>query len=302
MTLISLALLACVAVAPGPPSTRVFALAANENIHVTRYDGGSKTPVVIVPGLVGGAYAFRQVAPQLAERGHPVFIIDMLGAGGSSKPQRADYSLTAQSRRVETVLDSLGITNAIVVAQALGGSISYRLAIRRPDLVKSIVGIDAGASEQAATSGIRKAMKFATLIKFFGAKRILVGKVKDGLIDASADPAWVTPEIVKEYTAAYREDAGAMLKVLQTMSGTKEPELLVPTLPNLKMPVLLLVGTAENSLSAEKIEILRSGMPNFTLRRVEGAGQFIHEEKPDAVIQAVVEMDVVVATTGGRPF
>jgi pimeloyl-ACP methyl ester carboxylesterase len=188
------------------------------------------------------------------------------------------------------VLDSLGIRDAVVVAQALGGSISYRLAVHRPDLVKAIVGIDAGASEEAATSGVRKAMKFATVIRLFGAKRIMVGKVKDGLIEASADPAWVTPEIVKEYTGPYREDAGQMLKVMQTMANTKEPELLVPNLPNLKAPVLLLVGTSEKALSPEKIEVLRAGLPNFTLRRVEGAGQFVNEEKPDAVLEAILEV------------
>jgi pimeloyl-ACP methyl ester carboxylesterase len=288
MTLITIALLAVQTAAETVPTTRVFALGAGENINVTSYSG-SETPIVIVPGLLGGAFGFRKVAPSLAERGHPVIIIDILGAGASSKPARGDYSLTAQSRRVETILDSLGIKNSIVIAQALGGSIVYRTALHRPDLFKSIIGIDAGASEEAATSGIRKAMKYSTFIKLFGAKRILVGKVKDGLKDASADPAWVTPEVVDNYTAAYRDDAGNMLKVLQQMVATKEPEPLVPNLPNLTTPLVLLVGTAEKSLSPEKIEVLRNGVKNFTLQRVEGAGQFVNEEKPEVVIQAVTD-------------
>jgi 3-oxoadipate enol-lactonase len=275
---------------PAEPTTRVFMLGVNENIHVTSYVGGNASTVVIVPGLLGGAYGFRQIAPQLAANGHQVIIIDVLGAGSSSKPTRADYSLTTQSRRLETVLDSLGVRDAVLVAQALGGSITYRLAARRPDLVKTIVGIDAGASEEAATSGIRKAMKFSTVIKIFGAKRILVGKVKDGLIDASVDPAWVTKDVIDQYTAPYRQDAGQMLKVLQSMADSKEPEPLVPVLPSIKTPVLLLVGTGEKALAPEKIEVLRTGLPNFTLRRVEGAGQFINEEKPDAVLAAIAEV------------
>src|SRR5687767_13305654 len=114
MNLLTLSVLVLTAT-HGPPSTRLFTLAANENINVTRYEGGTNTPVVIVPGLLGGAYGFRQIAPRLVERGHPVFIVDILGAGGSSKPAKADYSLTAQSRRLETVLDSLGIRDAIIV-------------------------------------------------------------------------------------------------------------------------------------------------------------------------------------------
>jgi pimeloyl-ACP methyl ester carboxylesterase len=288
--MITIAAMLLALIGPAEPTTRVFMLGANEGINVTRYQGGSATPIVIVPGLLGGAFGFRHIAPLLAEGGHQVIIVDVLGAGESSKPTRADYSLTAQSRRLETVLDSLGVRDAILVAQALGGSITYRLAARRPDLVKAIVGIDAGASEQAATSGIRKAMKFSTIIKIFGAKRILVGKVKDGLIEASANPAWVTPEVIAHYTAPYRQDAGHMLKVLQTMADTKEPEALVPTLPNIKQPVILLVGTAEKALAPEKIDVLRTGLPNFTLRRIEGAGQFVNEEKPEAVLSAIAEI------------
>jgi pimeloyl-ACP methyl ester carboxylesterase len=290
MNPICLTLIAVLAAGPAP-TTRMFSLAAGEDIHVTMYDGAERPPVVIVPGMLGGAFGFRHVAPRLSERGHRVIIVDMLGAGGSSKPEKGDYSLTAQSKRLEVVLDSLGISNAIVVAQALGGSVSYRLALHRPDLVKSIVGIDAGAAEDAATPGIKKATKLAPLIRLLGAKRIMVGKVKDGLIEVSGDRSWVTQEVIDAYTAPYREDAGRMLKILQRMAGSKETEQLAPNLPKVATPVLLLVGTAEKVLASEKIEVLRVNLPNFTLRRVENAGQFINEEQPDAVFQAVIEQD-----------
>jgi pimeloyl-ACP methyl ester carboxylesterase len=269
------------------PTTREFTLAPGETIATTTFAGDSST-IVIVPGLLGSVYGFRQITPKLVERGHRVIIVDVLGAGASSKPAKADYSLTTQSRRVETVLDSLGARNALVVAQALGGSISYRLAAHRPDIVRAIVGIDAGAAEEASTSGLRKALKFAPLIRLFGARRTLVGRVREGLIEGSANPAWVTNDVVNEYTAPYRQDAGHMLRVLQAIAASKEPEQLEPLLPAIAAPVLLLVGDHPSALAPEKIELLRSRLPNFTLQRVENAGQHPHEERPDVVVEAVL--------------
>jgi pimeloyl-ACP methyl ester carboxylesterase len=100
----------------------------------------------------------------------------------------------------------------------------------------------------------------------------------------------VTPEVIAEYSAPYRENAGQMIKVLQAMAGAAEPEALVPHLPSIHTRVLLLVGTSPKSLAPEKIEVLRTGLPNFTLQRVENAGQFVHEEQPAAVLDAILRV------------
>src|SRR5688572_7700787 len=158
MTISLLCALALNLVAPPAEFTvRRFTLSPTEVIAVASAGSGSET-VVIIPGMVGGAYSFRKVTPALLEAGKRVIIVDLLGSGQSSKPPKADYSLTAQSRRVELILDSLGVRNAVVIAHGVSGSVSYRLALHRPDQVRAIVGIDAGATERAGTSGLRRAM------------------------------------------------------------------------------------------------------------------------------------------------
>ena len=280
-----------------PPKTEVvrrFTFAPGETVAATLYGDSMVTgsTVVILPGLLGSGYGFRRITPALVEAGKRVVVVDVLGTGESTRPSKADYSLTAQMMRVAAVLDSLQIKDAVVLANALGGSVAYRLAWQRPDLVHAIVGIDAGASEEAGTPGLRKAMSFAPIIKLFGAKRMMVGKVRGGLKENSADPSWVTDEVVNGYAAPYRENAGAMLKVLQAMAESKEPILLTPNLPDVRVPVKLLVGDTPKgkTLSPEKIEVLRNGLPNFQVEVVPGVGQFVHEERPQVVIDAVLAM------------
>ena len=273
----------------GEGEVRTFAFSASDTIAATLYGSGSRT-VVILPGMAGGGYAFRKVTPELVAAGRRVIVIDLLGAGKSSRPTKSDYSLTAQSKRVEDVLDSLGVRDATVLAHAVSGSVAYRVALHRPDQVKAVVGIDAGASETAATSGLKRAMTFAPLIKLLGAKRLLTGKIKGELTGRSADPSWVTQEVLDSYSAPYKEDAGRMVDILKQMSRSKEPELLVPALPKIQAKVTLLVGAkpADRVLAPEKIDILRQGLRNFELETVENAGVFIMEENPQAVIRAVL--------------
>jgi haloalkane dehalogenase len=268
---------------------RTFTFSPSDTMAATLYGSGDRV-VVIIPGMVGGGYAFRKVTPELVAAGRRVIVVDLLGAGKSSRPTKSDYSLTAQSKRVEHVLDSLGVRDATVLAHAVSGSVAYRLALHRPDQVKAVVGIDAGASETAATSGLKRAMNFSPLIKLLGAKRLLTGKIKGELTGRSADPSWVTQEVLDGYSAPYKEDAGRMVDILKQISRAQEPEQLVPNLPKIQAKVTLLVGAtpADRVLSPEKIDVLRQGLQKFELETVEGAGVFIMEENPQAVIRAVL--------------
>ncbi|HSL72009.1 MAG TPA: alpha/beta hydrolase [Longimicrobiales bacterium] len=289
--MLSLALSCTVALQPAPDTIRRFSFGPDEIVAATIFGSGPST-VVIIPGLLGSSFGFRNVTPALVEAGHRVVVVDLLGTGCSSRPPKADYSLTAQMQRVAGVLDSLEVKDAVVLAQAIGGSVSYRLALHRPDLVRGIVGIDAGPSEQAATSGMRNALTFAPVIKLFGAKRIMVGKVRGGLRDSSADPDWVTDDVVEAYTAPYREDAKAMLRVLNAMAKSQEPEQLTPNLRSICAPVTLLLGDTprDKMLTPESVDRLRSGLPNFELEIVPGVGKYVHEENPGVVIAAVLRL------------
>lgn len=75
--------------------------------------------MVLVPGLFGSAYAFRRIVPQLVAAGYLAIVVEPLGIGGSERPARADYSLTAQADRIAAVLDSLRVRGAIVVAHSV---------------------------------------------------------------------------------------------------------------------------------------------------------------------------------------
>jgi pimeloyl-ACP methyl ester carboxylesterase len=250
---------------------------------------GRGQPVVLIPGLFGSKFGFRHVVPLLAGAGYRVIVVEPLGIGSSARPENGDYSLTAQADRIAAVLDTLALRDAIVVAHSLGASMAYRLAYRRPDLVRAIVSLEGGPAEAAATPSFRRAMRFAPWIKWFGGIRRIRGKIRSSLKAASGDTSWVTDSVVDAYTAGAAADLDGTLKAFLRMADARERERLAPHLSAIHCPVRLLLGTArhEGGVPPADVAELRAGLPSLAIDSVLGSGHYIYEEQPDAVVAAV---------------
>ena len=270
------------------PHPALVAFTTADSVLVT-VSGAAGPAVVLLPGLFGSAFAFRQLAPRLEAAGFRVYTVELPGIGGAPRPRATDYSLTAQAVRVARALDTLGVRDAIVVAHAIGGSIAYRVAYRRPDLVAGIVSLDGGPAEAAATPGFRRAMKLAPWIKLFGGARLVRKKIADYLRTSSSDPSWVTDAVVDGYTAGAVRDIDATLYSFIAMARAREPDRLAPHLAEIRCPVVLLLGAVPHAGAppAGEIEELAASVPRFAVESLPGVGHFAYEERPGAVVAAV---------------
>jgi len=277
---------------PDDSIARRIAVAPAESIQVTALGPAGGPVVVIVPGLISPAFAFRKVLAPLAEAGVRAVVIEPLGVGWSSRPGDADYSYTAQARRVAMVMDSLGLGHAVVMGHAVGTAVVLRLALARPDLVKGLVLVEGGALESAAVPGIKKALRFSFLLRLFAGRGRIKKEVRKGLIESSGDTSWVTDSVVERYTEGPAGDMGAVLRALKGMQRAVEPDSLAPRLHQIQAPVLLLLGGAahDGGPSTGRIHTLERRLPHFRMRIVYGAGLHIHEEQPEALVNDLLEM------------
>ena len=206
--------------------------APGESLHVVR--AGSGQPVVLLPGLFGCAFGFRHLLAQLPPRGNRVTVIEPLAIGSSSRPERANYSLTAQADRIAVALRKLEAEPVVLVAHSLSASIALRLAIRHPELVKGVVLLDGGPMETVATKGFRQAMRYAPWVKWMGGMKRLRPHIRKDLIASSADSTWLTDAVLQAYTAGAAADLDGTLKAYLRMAKTREPEKLAPRLHQLQ--------------------------------------------------------------------
>lgn len=255
---------------------------------------GSGEPVVLIPGLFGGAFGYRKVIGPLVARGYRCIVVEPLGYGRSSYPERADYSFTAQTARVGRALESLGVENALLIANSTGASIALRLAVANPKMVRGILSIDGGPAESAGTPGMKKAFRMGSfLAKMAVDEGKLRHDVRREIVKNSGDTTWVTQSVIREYTAGQAADVDGAIDALRSMSKSKETGSLHDQLDEIHVPVRLLVGgvTHPSEVKQDERDLLAEKISDFEVESVPGSGQYVHEEQPDAVLKALGDLD-----------
>jgi len=105
---------------------------------------GTGRPRVYLHGLgSSSAPYFAQVATSPGLHGRRSLLLDLLGFGISDRPRDAGYTMANHADWVASALRTAGISTADVIAHSMGGAIAITLAARHPDLVASLVLIDA---------------------------------------------------------------------------------------------------------------------------------------------------------------
>ncbi len=103
---------------------------------------GPPLPIVLIHGSGGAINWWDELIPLLSPTNR-VIAIDMLGYGGSAKPD-SGYSIDSQSGLIAQVLASLEVDRAVAVGHSLGGKVVTALAEQSPGLVAGVTVIDTG--------------------------------------------------------------------------------------------------------------------------------------------------------------
>ncbi|MGB7587216.1 MAG: alpha/beta hydrolase [Solirubrobacterales bacterium] len=109
--------------------------------HRISYDeyGEGDRVLVLVHGLLMNRHMFERVAPALADHGHRVICVDLLGHGGSDQPEDLRlYSMPLFARQLSALLDHLEVSSAVVGGTSLGANVALELAVHEPERVKGL--------------------------------------------------------------------------------------------------------------------------------------------------------------------
>jgi len=96
-------------------------------------------PVVLVHGNPTWGFLYRNFIGPLTEAGHRAIVPDHLGFGRSDKPTDPElYRIPRHVGRLETLLESLDLRDAVVVVQDWGGPIGLSWAVAHPERVSGV--------------------------------------------------------------------------------------------------------------------------------------------------------------------
>jgi pimeloyl-ACP methyl ester carboxylesterase len=249
---------------------------------------GSGPPLALVHGLGGCAANWRAIAPAFAlER--RVIVPELPGHGGS-EPLPGVSSLDPFAEAVLAVLEAEDALPAPWVGHSLGGLVSLRAAVRRPEAVTGIV-LAAAAGISSATRLAEATVTALGLVKpgrLLGRRRARVSRSRLGRTVAFgwwgvADPAGLDPELAEAFLAGPPQHS-------DTLSAGRA---LVATDPRLELdrvgcPCVCLWGADDNWVPLQDgIEYARR--LRAPLRSIAGCGHLLIGERPELVVRAVRE-------------
>jgi len=126
---------------PGHGHDRRAALSESTvELHVEEHGDGF--PLLLIQGLGWSKWPSRAQIPAYAER-RRVLSFDNRGTGLSAKPP-GPYTMEELADDAASVLDARGLEQADVYGHSMGGFVALTLALRRPELVRSLVLVGTG--------------------------------------------------------------------------------------------------------------------------------------------------------------
>ena len=258
-----------------------------EGLRTRYWVGGDGPPLVLVHGLGGAAWNFTDLAPLLALH-RRVLVPDLPGHGGT-EPLPQLESLSGLALHVAAVAAHEGMAPAAVLGYSMGGPVSLRLAVERPEAISALILVaPAGIVSTTrraeiwlvAVSALRPARKIA---RFRGllARRPNLRLPVFGYWGAE-DPRLLSPESVVGFLAAQPEHTdveGAARALLRD-----DPR---PDLGRMSCPTAVVWGARDRLIPLEDgFEYARR--LRCPLRVLPAAGHLVVGECPEE-LAAVVE-------------
>jgi pimeloyl-ACP methyl ester carboxylesterase len=152
--------------------------------------------------------------------------------------------------------------------------------------------IEGGPVDRSSTGGASLALRLAPVLKLFGARGMARRHIADALRKYSADPAWVTQQVIEAYARPIVQDLGGASRVLNAMQRAAIPAPLADNLFRVHQPVRLLVGAVrrQGGIEPGEIVLLHDRLPDFQTDTIANSGVYVHEEQPDAVVKAILAL------------
>ena len=187
-------------VAATPGTTRFHSIRIDGLDIFYREAGDKNKPVILfLHGFPSSSHMYRDILNDLSEKYH-VIAPDYPGFGYSSSPAPSDYAYTFDNLALvmDHFIDSLHLKKISLYMQDYGGPVGFRIASRRPALVRSLIIQNANAYEEGLGSALKPLVDYLqnpTPETEKGARTILTSEAtKWQYTDGAEDVSKISPD------------------------------------------------------------------------------------------------------------
>ena len=117
-------------------------------VHYQEFGEAGNPTLILIHGYTASTYVWKTVAPMLADLNFHVIAVDLIGFGYSDKPAWFEYTIAAQARMIERLMNRLGIGKATLVGSSYGGAVASTLALDYAERVEKLVLVSAVCNDE----------------------------------------------------------------------------------------------------------------------------------------------------------
>ena len=258
---------------------------------------GSGEPVIILHGLFGTLDNWQTIAKQLSEE-HTVFILDLPDHGRSPHTEgEIDYE--SMSDALAEFMQNHWIYETGLVGHSMGGKLAMQFALSHPDTVKKLVVVDIAPKlykdgHQDVFNALF-AVDLTTLKDRKEAEAILmdklngdVGTVQFLLKNLTRNNPFNKEDIKTEGTDP-KDSSGKggnfeWKMNLQGLFDNYNHILQAPVGAPFLKPTMFIRGGESRYVKDLDRQSIANLFPNATLETIEGAGHWVHADKPKELV------------------
>jgi pimeloyl-ACP methyl ester carboxylesterase len=251
-------------------------------LHVRDTGPRDAPAIILLHGLGSSLHTFEAWANAL-DSAYRVIRFDLPGSGLSDPDPTGVYTDVRSMDILLALMDRLGVQNAVIVGNSIGGRLAWRFAGAHPDRVKKLILIspDGFASPGFAYGMAPEVPALMSAMRYVLPKAVL----RPNIAAAYGNPDLLTDETLERYHALLLAP-GNRAAMLERMRQTVlvDPE---PILRKIKVPVLLLWGAKDAMVPLTNAADYLRVLPSARLVTLPTLGHVPHEEAPDVSLVAV---------------
>jgi pimeloyl-ACP methyl ester carboxylesterase len=268
---------------------------------------GSGPTVLCLHGFPDCMRSFRHQLPALAGAGFRAIAPTLRGYEPSSQPRDRDYHMVRMAEDVVAWIDDLGLERVHLVGHDWGAVIGYAVAALAPERFDSLTTLAVPHPGRMQSDGLRQLpgqLRNSWYMFFFQLRGLA-----DAVVEARDwafieklwrdwSPGWSPPaeELaavkrtlaqpgVKKAALGYYRHAFSFLS-----SAARDTRALL--ISEIRVPTLALTGALDGCMDTRMHDIAmrKEDFPaGVDVSRVEGAGHFLHQEKPDEINRQLLD-------------
>jgi len=262
--------------------------------------GNDGPPLVLLHGDATSALDWSWVLPTLAAT-HHVYAPDFPGFGDSAKPNR-EYSPEFLAQFLTDFLNALGVGPAVLVGNSLGGLVALRFALSRLEQVTALALVDSSGLGHSVTPLLSQ-----LTLPWYGEAAITFCKTPLGAKQRSwlraallfaypmqVPAVWLAEQERMTQMPGFLEASLSSLRAQLNVIGQRQ--VLLDSLPQLKIPTLVVWGTRDQVFPKEQAQAAVSRLQQGRLALMPDCGHLPHVERPKLFAAALSEFLTGVAS------